>query len=654
MIVEMTSISTKYLNRSVVSVDVNNIGNPQIKKFVRKIDNIYSVILLKISNEHKKHLDQADEKYNNLPNEKIIYAKKNNFTLSNANAKKNTDVWYRSHGNHFSNRFSNLDLINTDSISKLSLAWKYEFDKIGHDIQANLIIAEDKIFTPTTRNKIIALNAKIGNKLWEYKTSGVPARRGLIYWPGENNFESRIYFCAEKELISLNPKNGKPIKSFGKNGIVKLKKRCLVTPVIINDKLIIATFEPGLEIYNLFDGKLHWKYYLKEKKLLKKRYGGKRYDFSGGNPWGGISADTQRGIVYITTGNAGYYFNGVNRPGDNKYSNSIIAIDIINKKKLWDFQEVAHDIWNFDIPAPPIITSIQKSGKKIDVVVAVTKLGNTIILDRLSGEPIFDFHKKKAPQSKTPGEKTAYYQPKLIIPEPFSKQIFNESEITNISSESKNFIKNRIVNSNFGFFEPHQVGKKNIFFGFHGGAEWMGASVNNTNGIMYITSHNIPWQTKIFKNEGKFIYYKYGSNSQRLLDSKGYPGSKPPWGSLTAINLNSGKIIWQVPFGEYEELTKKGVPITGTENYGGATATAGNLIFATGTVDKKIRAFNSNDGKEMWSYQLPFSGSGPPSIYLVDGEQYVVVAATGSTSLISGYPELIKFGNWLYCFKLKK
>jgi len=652
--VEMTSISSKYLNKSLVSFDLNNIRNPQIKKIVRKFDNIYSVILLSLSTEQKEHLNQIDKKYKNLPKEKIIYAKKNNFTLSQISTKSNEIDWHRSHGNHFSNRFSLLDKINTKNINKLGLAWKYEFEKIGNDIQANPIIAEGKIFTPTTKNKIIAINAKDGNKIWEHETNGVPARRGLIYWQGKNNLNSRIYFCAEKELISINPKDGKLIKSFGKNGIVKLRKSCLVTPVIIDDKLVIATFEPGVETYNLYDGKLNWKFYLKEKKSLKKRYGGKRFDFSGGNPWGGISADVKRGIVYVTTGNAGYYFNGVNRPGNNKYSNSIIAIDVINKKKLWDFQEIDHDIWNLDIPAPPILTSIKKNGKKIDVVVAVTKLGNTIILDRLSGEPIFDFHKQKAPQSKIPGEKTGYYQPKLIVPEPFSKQIFNKDEITNISLESKNFIENEIKNSNFGFFQPHEIGKKNIFFGFHGGAEWMGASVNNSNGMMFVTSHNIPWETKIFKNKGKFIYYKYRSASKRLLDKEGYPGSKPPWGSLTAIDLNYGKIVWQVPFGEYEELTKKGIPITGTENYGGATATAGDLIFATGTVDKKIRAFDSNNGKEMWSFQLPFAGSGPPSVYSIDGEQYIVVASTGSTSLISGYPKLIKFGNWLYCFKLNK
>lgn len=653
IVVGITSISTKYINKPLITLDVNNVKNPLIKKLVRGIDNEYALFLLKISDEQKKHLDQTDSKYQELPEEKIIPGKKSDFTISVSQKRNNLNDWQRSHGNHMSNRFSDLSQININNVSELDLAWRYKFDEIKRDIQANPVIAENKIFIPTTGFQVIALSANDGKKIWEHNVKGTPARRGLIYWSGNNNHESRIYFCVEKELISLNAKDGKFIKTFGSNGSVKLKRRCLISPAIINDKLIIATFDPSIEVYNLFDGKLLWKYYLKEKKFNKKRYGGKRYDYSGGNPWSGISADTKRGIVFVSTGNAGYYFNGVNRPGNNRYSNSIIAIDVINKKKLWDFQEISHDIWNLDIPAPPILTSIEKNGLKIDVVVAVTKLGNTLILDRLTGEPIFDFHLKKAPQSKIPGEKTAYYQPRLKIPEPFSKQIFSEQEITNISIKSEKFIKNKIKNANFGFFQPHELGKKSIYFGFHGGAEWMGASINNTNGMMYLTSSNTPWEASVFINEGKG-YYKYGSSFKRLFDQDGYLGSKPPWGTLTAIDLNLGKIIWQVPFGEYEELTKKGLPITGTENYGGATGTAGNLIFATGTIDKKIRAFSSIDGKELWSYKLPFTGSGPPSIYSVEGEQYVVVASTGSHSLRIGYPNLIKFGNWLYCFKLKK
>jgi quinoprotein glucose dehydrogenase len=652
-LIDMVSISSKYVNRSLVTFDVNNITNPQVKKIVRKLDQLYSLILLNVSSNQRKHFVQSDTEFKNLPEEKIIIGKTDNFTLNHLLKPNNSNDWKRSHGNSSANRFSSLKQINLNNIDKLDLVWKYKFDKIKRDIQANPIIAENKIFLPTSSNEVIALDAKSGKKVWQQKVKGTPARRGMVFWSGKNNENSRIYFCVEKELLSLQAIDGKAIKAFGNNGSVKLKRRCTVAPVIINNKLIIATFEPAVEVYNLLNGKLDWKFYLKEKKFNMKRYGGKRYDYSGGNPWSGISADVERGIVFVTTGNAGYYFNGVNRPGNNKYSNSVIAIDILNKKKLWDFQEVSHDIWNLDIPATPILTSIKKNDLIIDVVVAVTKLGNTLILDRLSGEPIFDFHFKKAPQSIIPGEKTSYYQPNVKIPEPFSKQIFNENEITNISAESEKFIRKKIQGKKFGFFLPHELKKKIIYFGFHGGAEWMGASVNNNNGMMYLTSSNTPWEAGISIREGEG-YYKYASSFNRLVDQNGYPGSKPPWGTLTALDLNIGKIIWQVPFGEYKELTQKGIPVTGTENYGGATGTEGNLIFATGTLDKKIRAFNSNNGEEVWSYELPFVGSGPPSVYAIDGEQYIVVASTGSYSLKNGYPELAKFGNWLYCFKLKE
>lgn len=647
--IEMVSISSKYQNRPFFSMDINNIRNPQIKKITRASDNFYTYLLLKFSKKHQKHLIQDDENFKEIPEFKIIPAKKDNFTISNLNNQNNLNDWTRSHGNQSSNRFSNLSKINLTNVGNLELAWKFKFNEVHRDIQANPVIAEGKIFLPTTKNKVISIDAISGKKIWEFKTNATPARRGLIFWKKKDR--SMIYFCAEKQLISLYSENGQPDTNFGKNGIVKLKNRCKISPVIIKNNLVIATVEPSLEVYNLETGKLLWKYYLK-KKSKEKRYGGKRYDYSGGNPWGGISADVERGIVFITTGNAGSYFVGVNRPDNNSYSNSIIAIDIFNKKKLWDFQEIKHDIWNYDIPAPPILTSIKKNKISIDVVVAVSKTGNTIILDRLSGEPIFDFRQRKAPRSKLPGEKTAYYQPDLELPQPFAKQFFSKDDVTNISLESSEYINKEIENSNYGFFEPHELNKKTILFGFHGGAEWMGGSVNNDNGMMYITSHNIPTVGMIHETENKNSYYKYYSSFKRLLDENGYPGSKPPWGNLTALDLNSGKIKWQVPFGEYEELTKLGVSLTGTENFGGATGTAGDLIFATGTLDKKIRAFNSINGEEVWSYKMDYVGSGPPSIYSINDDQYIVVASTGSYSLSKPYST--EFGNLLYCFKLKK
>ena len=180
----------------------------------------------------------------------------------------------------------------------------------------------------------------------------------------------------------------------------------------------------------------------------------------------------------------------------------------------------------------------------------------------------------------------------------------------------------------------------------------MGASIDSRNSIMYLTSNDVPvlvWLEKI-KKKG---YYDYHIKSEFLLDDLGYPGSKPPWGRLTSIDLNSGKKLWEVPFGEYKDLIDKGVPKTGTYNFGGVTGTAGDILFATGTLDNKFTAFDSTNGDEIWSYQLPFSGSSPPTIFEFNGEQYVIVVSTGSSSLKQAFPDISNFGNKVYAFKLK-
>ncbi len=648
LLIDMTSISTKYVNKSTISFEINNIRNPQLKKLARFLDNVYSKLYFFLSNQQKKNFSVNIKEYQDLPNEILIESIKENLTPSNFSERNNSKIWYRSHGNHSSNRFSSLKDINLSNIKNLDLAWRYQFKETNGDIQSNPIYADDKIIMPSTGNSIVAIDPSNGKKLWEFVTDSKPARRGLVY---TKNPKPLIFFCSMKRLYSLNAKNGKPNIEFGDSGSTKIKKNCTIAPVIIKDKLIIATFEPALEIYNIKNGKLDWKYYLKEK--IDSRHGGKRYDYSGGNPWGGISADLEREIVFLTTGNPGVYLQGVNRPGKNKYANSVIAIDIKNKKKLWDFQEVEHDIWNRDIPAPPILTRIEKDNNSFDVVVAVTKLGNTLILDRLTGKPIFNFKKIKAPISRIPGEKTAAYQPKIELPEPFAKQFFSSNDITNISDQNFDYVSKKLTKMNYGFFVPSSLNKKTIIYNWMGGAEWMGASVDHKTGTMYVTANNIPYQVFLTKNKEKFLYYEYDSHFEIFKDKDGFPASKPPWGTLTALNLNNGKIIWQIPFGEFPDLVDRGINNTGTPNFGGATGTAGGLIFATGTMDKKVRAFNSNNGDEVWSYNLPYIGSNPPTIYLHKNEQYVLITSTGSLSLKRQFPEKVEFGNWLYSFKLK-
>ena len=655
IVYEITNISNKVINRGFIDIDINNARNPQIKKILRFFDNAYASLLIKFDKKSKLYYLEKDNR-DKLTDKKIIY-KTNKYSDNLYPKENNGKSWHRNYGNSASNRFSNLKLINKENIKNLDLTWEYTIEgEVFNDIQSNVIVAENKIFIPSYNKKIITLDAKTGKKIWELKLDDYAPRRGMVYLKNARTKSSKLFFSSYKTLVAINTVDGSYDNNFGKNGKVKLNKPSVTAPAIFKNNLIITTSEPALEVYDLNNGKYKWKFILMKKQ--KKRSGGKRYDHSGGNPWGGFSLDEIRGIAYVTTGNAGRYFNGVNRPGKNEYANSIIAIDIKNKKKLWNFQEVRHDIWNLDIPAPPILGSIIRNDKKIDVVIAVTKLGNTIILDRLTGEPIYDFHLKKAPKSNIAGEKTNYYQPDIKTPEPFAKNIFNLNEVTNISKKSQEYIIDKIKNYKYGFFEPYEIGKKNIQFNFHGGAEWPGGSYNIKNGFLYITSSNIAWETEVTENKNNSklklpLYYKYNSKFKRLKDNNGYPGSKPPWGTITAINLNNGKIKWQIPFGEYEELTKKGVPLTGTENYSGLTGSEAGLLFATGTLDKKFRIYDAENGNELWSYKLPFIGSSPPVTYQIDNEQYILINSTGSFSLKKGYPDLVDFGNKILVFKLK-
>ncbi len=648
VIYELTSIDTKYINKNSIIIDINNIRNPQVKKLVRSLDNYFSYIYFKVSKKKQEEFYSIDEvAYNNLPNETIVKAPTKNLTISNNKNNDNDKDWTRSHGNHSSNKFSLLKKINSSNVHKLDVEWTYQFPKKG-PIPGNAIFFEDTIYLSSTEKSVVALKVSNGKMIWEHKTEGQAAVRGLMI----NKENKNLYFCDQQNLISLNSLDGSRNKKFGDKGKIKLRHKCQTTPAIINENLIIATFEPGIEVYDLNTGKVKWKFYLKEKDKNYFRYGGKRYDYSGGNPWGGISADLDREILFISTGNAGRFYEGTGRPGKNKYSNSVIALDIKNKKLLWEFQEVEHDIWNYDIASPPILTSIKKNSSKIDVVVVPTKFGNTLVLDRLTGKNLFDYIKKKVPLSTVPGEKTAFYQKEFSLPEPFSKKYFKSGDVTNLFPESTKYIKEIIENATYGFFQPNSVDVKNIVY--KGGAQWMGASVDSSSGTMFVNSSDIPSFLWLEKNNKINSYYNYSSKFSVIRDQYGYPGSKPPWGNLTSINLNNGKINWSIPFGEYEKLSQKGVPITGTVNFGGVVATAGNLVFATGTVDNKVRAYRASDGKELWSYKMKYLGSSPPTIFEYKGEQYILVLSTGSYTVKAQFPDQTEYGDTLYLFKLKE
>ena len=647
-ILDLTKVNYKVTNIRLITFDNLNLNSSLNRTLYGYFNKIYTNFLL-IGFNQKLFWDIDKTDRSNIKNKPSIESTKLQTTQIQA-PEKLLGNWYRSHGNNNSNRFSNLKNINKDNISKLSLAWIYNSNKGKGkkiDIQCNPIAIDGIIYTPVVGGFIVAIDGYSGKELWRsVQLNYDVARRGLLYWKDDNSNKERIFFNNGSKLIALDAKTGKKDKSFGKKGYVRTGYS-KITPSIYKDKIVIASWDKNLEVYDVNNGKLEWKYYFGDNK--RSRSGGIKYNnLKGGNPWGGISLDDERGIVYVTTGNPSKYFDGTERPGLNYNSNSIIAISIEKKKQLWSFQETFHDIWNLDLPAPPILTSIKHKGVLYDVVIAVTKRGNTIVLDRLTGKSPFKIDFKLAPKSSVSGEKTALHQLDFKLPEPFSKSEFSKKDITNISNESKIFIEQLVQNSNFGFFEPANFEKDTIVFNFHGGGEWMGASVNHDNQTMYVNSNEITWITKLIKQNNKTI-----STFKRMKDQDGYPGNKPPWGKITSLNLNNGQINWSIPFGTYKELeSKNNNEATGTENFGGVTGTASGLLFATGTLDSMFYVFDSVNGEVLFKYKLPFIGSSPPTTYLSKNEQFIIVQSSGSYSLQQGYPEINKYGDALVAFKI--
>jgi quinoprotein glucose dehydrogenase len=648
-LIDLTKIKTNYSNLGFFSFDSRYLSSSWNKKIYYFYDILIERILL-LSSKHKNFWTVENDDRYKIETKNYTIPASSLDSIQISKYEKLLGDWKRSHGNDYSNRFSNLKNINKQNISNLKLAWIYHSNKKKGkkiDIQCNPIAVNGIIYTPIIGGYIAAIDGFDGKELWRSEQFNYDvARRGLLYWKDTVTKKERIFFNNGSKLVSLNIEDGKKDLSFGDSGEIRTGYT-KITPLIFGDKIIVASWDKNLEVYDISDGKLYWKYFFGDNK--RNRSGGKKYNnLKGGNPWGGISLDKKRGIVFITTGNPSNYFDGTQRPGLNYNSNSIIAISLKDKKQLWSFQETFHDIWNFDLPAPPILTSIKKGDKFYDVVLAVTKRGNTLILDRVSGKPAFDLNYKLAPKSDVAGERTYLYQLDLKVPEPFSKSIFSEEEITNINKVAETSIRKEIKDSKFGFFEPASFNHNTILFNFHGGAEWMGASVDHKTQTMYVNSNEISWIAKLNKSNNRTI-----SGFKRLKDDDGYPGNKPPWGKITSLDLNTGKINWSIPFGYYQSLKDKGLKInTGTENFGGITATESGLIFATGTLDSMFYVFDSHDGRELYRYKLPFIGSSPPTTYISKNEQFVIVQSTGSHSLNKGYPELNKFGDAIVAFKI--
>jgi quinoprotein glucose dehydrogenase len=664
-------------------------------------------------------------------------------SLIHSQSAANVD-WPVAAGNPAGTRYSALKQINASNVNQLTVAWTYDVSDAPATLETNPIIVNGILYGYTTGQKVFAVNAATGERVWQFDSGEVGRgnNRGLSYW--RSGSDERIFAGIRQYVYSLDAKTGKPDPNFGNGGRFDFRTELRDgpdatsgalshPPVIYKDLVIFAgrtsqvlpASPAPVRAYDARTGKLRWQFNTIPK---PGEYG---YDTwpkdawtftAGAVSWPGMSLDEQRGILYVPTSNLVNNNDGRDRPGDNLFGATLLALDAATGKRIWHFQTVRHDIWDRDVNAPPSLITVKRDGRTIDAVAVATKAGYLWVFDRTNGTPLFPIEYKKYPASKIPGEILSETQPLPTKPAPIARQLLTADMLTQRTPEAHAAALarfNKMISA--GQFVPPSVGIDTILFpGFDGGAEWGGSAFDPDTGLLYINANEMAWTYGLAENpkpgevvSGKDLYRTqcavcHGENRtgappaipslvdigtrmrlaevrstvlngvgrmpgfhtlpsqhidaivsyvrdgvestvpvpatakpvpwdtqyrftgfNKFLDIDGYPAVAPPWGTLNAINMNTGDYAWKVPLGEYPELAAKGMKNTGSENYGGPIVTAGGLVFIAATLyDNKFRAFDKATGKQVWETTLPFAGDATPATYQINGRQYIVVATS--------------------------
>jgi quinoprotein glucose dehydrogenase len=559
-------------------------------------------------------------------------------------------------------RYSAARQVTAGNVDRLRLAWTFRAGKPGSE--AIPIVAGGVLYL-TAPDGVYAVVPETGDLLWKFDATPV-ALRGLAYWPGSGTTHARVFAGNGPFLLALDATTGKPVPGFGDEGRVDLKKGvlgdlkdgryALQSPPAIFGDIVITGCSNGegsptagaygdIRGWDAGTGKLVWTFHTVPrpgepgadtwpKDGWKNR--------SGTNVWGFFTVDTQRGIVYAPLGSPTSDFYGADRLGDNLYGNTLVALDARTGQKKWHRQLVHHDLWDYDLAAPPALFDLRRGDHKIPAVAQITKMGLLFVFDRVTGEPVYGMEERPVPPSVIPGEAAAPTQPFPLRPPPISRNTFRLDEMYNASPDQARFCKELFETNQMAIGGPYTPlpleGNALLFPSTLGGGNWGGVSVDSARGLLFVNVMNVGQWGHMEKRGEEYVRTSaYGPYARFWNRETHIPCQNPPFGELVAVDLATGDIAWRSVLGRIESLEAIGIHNTGALNLGGSIATAGELVFIAATTDERFRAFDSRTGKLLWETALEASGHTSPITYMGrDGRQYVALMAGGGGGFFGG------------------
>ncbi len=608
------------------------------------------------------------------------------------------DVWPCYGRDCGGSRYSSLEQINRANVTQLKIAWIYRTGEAeDHSearkkaaFEATPIFVDGTLYFSTPFDRVIALDPATGAARWTYDPKVDTSRhysevtsRGVSTWLDSKAARAatpqrRIFVATiDARLIALDAADGKPCLDFGNNCQVDLTRGVRLVnredyqvtspPAVIGDLVIVGPaigdnrgvkLERGMvRAFDARNGKLQWTWDpipRAPKDPARKTWQGDSADQTGAaNAWSIISVDPKRGLVFVPTSSPSPDFYGGKRTGDNLYADSLVALRATTGKVVWHFQAIHHDLWDYDLPAQPLLFTLKRGGQEIPAVALGTKVGHLFVLHRDTGQPLFPVEERPVPRSSVPGEVASPTQPFPVAPPALAPQKFTAEGAWGPTPEDLAWSRQRLQGlRSEGPFTPPSLEGSILFPGNVGGMNWGGLSCDPERGLLIASVNSIATMVKLiprqqFQNQraardgdrikGEIGIQKgtpYVMQREFLLSPSGAPCNPPPWGSLVAVDLAMGTLRWQVPLGAMPNLSKfPDYQTWGSPNLGGSIVTGGGLIFIGAAMDHFLRAFDIETGKELWQAELPASAQATPMTYRFGGKQYVVIAAGGHGKL---------------------